>query len=43
MKAKRWAVEEKPGKGWMGRPTKLRLTPAPRRLPAPQTVRRVPS
>jgi hypothetical protein len=44
MKAKRWSTEEKPGKGWMGRPTRLRLTKDIPRRPAPQSiVRRTPA
>jgi hypothetical protein len=41
MKAKKWSTEEKPGKGWMGRPTRLRLTKAAR--PLPRAVRRSPA
>lgn len=26
MKGKRWSTQEKPGKGWMGRPKRLRLS-----------------
>jgi hypothetical protein len=26
MKGKRWSAPEKPGKGWMGRPKRIRLT-----------------
>jgi len=43
MKPKRWGTQEKPGKGWMGRPTRLRITP-PARRPLPQSVvRRTPA
>lgn len=30
MKAKRWGTREKPEKGWMGRPRRVRLTGAVR-------------
>ena len=26
MKGKRWSAQEKPGKGWMGRPKRVRMT-----------------
>ena len=42
MKAKRWGTEEKPEKGWMGRPARIRLTPRLRR-PGPTATRRTPA
>ena len=36
MKGKRWGAQEKPGKGWMGRPKRIRISGGVR----PPVVRR---